>query len=176
MWIIYLLVWTWQPKGSSAAVAYPLRGLEVTHCVFRDALLHTTVVMCGYLHVTVTFLSALTSLALLLWPLSLTMRFCPQNCCSLDVFCFSHHSLQTFCCAWKSQEISSFWDTLTTLSGTNNHSTVKVTLVTFLPHSDIWSEKQLNLLTTSACFYAFSCCHMIGWLNICINKLVYRST
>ena len=29
---------------SSAAVAYPL-----TDCVFREALLHTTVVMCGYL-------------------------------------------------------------------------------------------------------------------------------
>ena len=33
---------------SSAAVAYSLRGL--THCVFRDALLHTTAVMCGYLY------------------------------------------------------------------------------------------------------------------------------
>ena len=41
------------------------------------------------------FLSPLTSLALLLWPLSLTPYFCPQNCCSLDVFCFSHHYLQT---------------------------------------------------------------------------------
>ena len=32
---------------SSAAIAYPLRGL--LHCVFRDAVLHTTVVMHGYL-------------------------------------------------------------------------------------------------------------------------------
>ena len=30
---------------SSAAVAYALSGF--THCVFRNALLHTTVVMCG---------------------------------------------------------------------------------------------------------------------------------
>ena len=40
----------------SAAVTYPLRGLM--HCVFRDALLHTTVVMCGYLpycHLPVSF-------------------------------------------------------------------------------------------------------------------------
>ena len=43
----------------------------------------------------------------------------------------------------------------------------------FLP---IWPKKQLNLLTTSACFYVFSCCHMTGYFNICINKLVYRST
>ena len=50
---------------------------------------------CHFIWVTVTFLSALTSLALLLWPLSLTMHFCPHNCCSLDVFSFSHHSLQT---------------------------------------------------------------------------------
>ena len=33
---------------TSAAVACPLAGL--TRCVFRDALLHTTVVMRGYLH------------------------------------------------------------------------------------------------------------------------------
>ena len=31
--------------------------------MFRDALLHTTVVMHGYFYVTVTFLSALTSQA-----------------------------------------------------------------------------------------------------------------
>ena len=106
--------------------------------------------------ITVTFLSALTSLALL-YPLSLTTRFCPQNCCSLDVF--------NFFCTILCQS---------TLSGTNIHSTVKVTGITLLPHFDIWSEQQLNLFTTSAYFYAFSCCHMIGWLNIWINKLVYQ--
>ena len=70
------------------AVASPLAGL-----VFRDALLHTTVVMCGYLHychLPVSFdqsgPSPLTSL--------INKRFCLQNCCSLDVF-FFHHSLQT---------------------------------------------------------------------------------
>ena len=65
---------------------------------------------------------------------------------------------------------------LLTLSATNNKSTVKFTSITFLPHSDIWSEKQPNLLTVSACLYAFSCCHIIGWLNILIKKLVYNST
>ena len=74
---------------SSAPEAYvALRGFD------RDALLHTTVVMV-VICVTVTFRSALTSLELLLWPLSLAMHLCPQNCCSLDVFCFVHHSLQT---------------------------------------------------------------------------------
>ena len=32
----------------SSAATYPLRGL--VRCVFRDALLHTTVAMSGYLH------------------------------------------------------------------------------------------------------------------------------
>ena len=137
-------------------------------CVFRDALLHTTVVMRGYLrycHLPVSFdqsgPSPLTSL--------INNAFLPAELlltgCFLFFTPFSANSRD--CCAWKSQEISSFWDTQTTLSGTNNHSTVKVTLITFLPISVIWSEKQLNLLTMSACFYAFSCCHMIGWLNIC---------
>ena len=89
--IRYLLDLCFRLK-SSAAVAYPLKGLM--HCVFRDALLHTTVVMCGNAWLS-TFLSALSSLALLLWPLSLTRCLCRQSCCSLDVFYFSYHSLQT---------------------------------------------------------------------------------
>ena len=42
----------------------------------------------------VAFLSIWTSLDLLLWPLSSTRHFHSQNCCLLEVFCFSHHSLQ----------------------------------------------------------------------------------
>ena len=41
--------------------------------------------------VTLTFLSALTSFAILPWPLLLTRHFNAQNCRSLDVFSFSHH-------------------------------------------------------------------------------------
>ena len=54
--ITYLLDLLFRLIRCSAAVAYPLRGL--TCCVFRDALLHTTVVMCGYLcycHLPVSF-------------------------------------------------------------------------------------------------------------------------
>ena len=72
----------------SATVAYPLRGS--TRCVFRDALLHTTVVIVSL------WPSCHLQPVLLLWPLSLTRRFCPENSCSLDVCCFFlHHSLQT---------------------------------------------------------------------------------
>ena len=94
-------------------------------------------------------------------------------CCSLDVFSFTHHSLQsieTF--VHENPRKAAGSDTHTTLSGANNHSTVKVTSITCIPYSDIWSEKQLNLLTMSAGFYAFSFCH-IGSLNVCINKLAY---
>ena len=145
--------------------------------MFRDALLHTTVVMCGclcYCHLPVSFdqsgpspLTSLINNVFLPTELLLTgwfLIFTPFSANSRD------------CCEWKSQESRSFWDTQTTLSGNNNHSMVKVTEIKFLPHSHIWSEQQLNLLTTSACFYAFSCWHMIAWLNICIKKLVYRST
>ena len=58
---------------------------------YRDALLHTTVVMCGCLRYCHRPVSLTT---LLLWPLSLTRHFC-LLCCSLDAFCFSHPSLQT---------------------------------------------------------------------------------
>ena len=51
---IYLTYWC------SAAVDYPLRGL--VHCVLRDVVLHTTVVMHGYLR----YCHLLVSIALLL--------------------------------------------------------------------------------------------------------------
>ncbi len=43
--------------------------------------------------VTVYFLSSLTSLSILLWPLTSTRHFRPHNCRSLDIFSFSDHSL-----------------------------------------------------------------------------------
>ena len=108
----------------SAAVAYPLRGLM--RCVFREAILHTTVVMRGYLrycHLPVSVDQSGPSL--LFWPLWLTRRFCRRTA--------AHWMCLVF---W----MCIFRDTQTTLSGTNNHSMLKVTLITFLPHSDIWSE------------------------------------
>ena len=71
--------------------------------------------------------------------------------------------------SWKSQ-ISGFQNTHTTQSGTHKHFTVKVNCITFIFLSDIWYEKQLNLLTMSAHLCVFSCCHINGWLNISIYK------
>ena len=165
-WVVLgrLIYWT-VLFTSSPAVAYLLGGLK--RCVFIDDLLHTTVVMRDYLSPSCQLW--------LVWPLSLTTRFCPQHCGSLDVYCFSHHSLQTLeTLVWKAQEIRSFCDTESTRSGTNNHSTVKVTLITFHLHSHNWSEKPPNVYTMTTFFNAFSY-HMIGWLNISL-KLVHRST
>ena len=90
--ILLGIYWTFfRGIKSSAAVAYPLRGL--THCVPRCSSAY---------HCCNAWLFALLSHSCQLqpvWPfssaLSLPMRFCPQNCCSEDVFCFSYHSLQT---------------------------------------------------------------------------------
>jgi len=38
--------------------------------------------------VTVAFLSSWNGLAILVWPLASTRHFCPENCCSLDIFSF----------------------------------------------------------------------------------------
>ena len=123
---------------SSAAVTFPLSGLA--RCVFSDALLHTTVGMCGYFCVTVTLLSALTSLDLLLRPLSLPKRFCPQNCCSLDVFLFSHVMHENL----RRSAISEIFKP-PCLAPTIIPSS-KSLRSHFFPIHDIWSEKQLNHL------------------------------
>ena len=76
--------------------------------VFRDALLHTTVVMCGCF----TLLSALSNLALLLWPLSLTR---PAELlltrCFLFFAQFSLNSVVTVVCEnpRRSTLSSQFW-------------------------------------------------------------------
>ena len=48
------------------------------------------------------------------------------------------------------------------LSDTNNHFMVKVLGSHFFPILTFDLKKHLNLLAMSQCFYAFSCCHMIG--------------
>ena len=108
----------------------------------------------------VTILSTLTSLALLLWPLSLTSRFLPaEPLLAWCIFCFSHHSLQTVEAVPRGLAVSEIL-------------TPPCLAPTIIPQS---KSKQLNLIK-SACLYAFRFCHMISWLNIWINKLVYRST
>ena len=62
--------------------------------MFRDALLHTTVVMCGYLcygHLPISFDQSGPS------PLTLLFNnvFLPAELLLTGCFCFSHHSLQT---------------------------------------------------------------------------------
>ena len=92
---------------SSAAVAYPLKGLNC--CVFRDALLHTTVVMHGYLcycHLPASFdqsyPSPVTSL--------INNAFLPTELlltgCFFSPAQFSANSRDI--CVGKSQQINSF--------------------------------------------------------------------
>ncbi len=68
-----VLIWQEQhPVWSSAAVAHLLQGL--TCCAFRDGILHILVVTSGYLSYC-CLLSSLTSLSILLWPLTSTRHF-----------------------------------------------------------------------------------------------------
>ena len=124
------LFWLRLIRLSSATVAYPLRGL--TRCVFRDALLHTTVLMCGYLHY--CCLSA----------------FLPENPRRSAVTeILKPPRLAPIIIQWSKLLRSHFFPILT--FGLNNS----------------WAS-----WPSLHAFIAFSCCHVIGWLNISINKLV----
>ena len=146
-------------------------------CVFRDPLLHSTVVKCGYLHCShlpVSFdhsgPSLLTSLINKLF-LPMELLLSPAGGTG-DIVCAEGRLDPT-----KYQEI---------LKANVQRSVQTLKLKrcwVFRQDNDPkqnccsphWSEKQLNLLAMPACFYAFSCCQMNGWLNICINKLVQCS-
>ena len=88
--VLLCLVLTHKPAISSIKIIYStliehfIRYLlDLLCCCSRDALLHTTVVMHGCLR----YCPLPVSLrALLLWPLSVTTRFCPHNCCSCFLF------------------------------------------------------------------------------------------
>ncbi len=84
-------VLSWQerhPVWSSAAGAHLLQGSMC--CAFRDGILHTLVVTCGYL--SYCFLSIISNQSAHS-PLTSTRHFHPHNCRSLDIFSFSDHSL-----------------------------------------------------------------------------------
>ena len=127
------------------------------------------------------WLFALLSPSCQLWPVCpfssdlshWARRFCPQNCCSLDVFCFSHHSLQTL---------------ETVVRENPRRSAVSEILKppclapTIIPRSKSLRSHFFPILTFGLknswtswprlhAFMHLVCCHMIGWLNICINKL-----
>ena len=156
MVFIRLIFWTY---WSSAAVACPLRGL--TH-VFRDALLHTTVVMCGYLHCChfpVSFDQPS--------PSPQTRDFCRQNYCPLDVFLFFAPCFANSwdCCASAVSEI---------LKPPSLASTI-------IPHSKSLRSHVFSILifclknswTSWPCLHA--CMHLVAVTGLADNKLVYRS-
>lgn len=73
----------------------------------------------------------------------------------------------------KSLQISRFWNTQTSMFGTNNlHS--KGTDIVFLPYS--WFELEQVVWTLSACLNALSCNRVIIWLDIWVNKQLKRCT
>ncbi len=90
VWIVAsVLSWPERhPVWSSAAGAHLLQGS--TCCAFRDGILHTLVVTSGYLsYCCLSIISNQSAHS----PLTSTRHFHPHNCCSLDIFSFSDHSL-----------------------------------------------------------------------------------
>ncbi len=75
-------------------------GFDVL-CVQR-CILHTLVVMIGYLSYTVAFLSSLTSLPILLWPLTSTRHFCSSQPPLTGYLIFFSVNPRDGC-AWKAQ-------------------------------------------------------------------------
>ncbi len=72
-------------------------------------------------------------------------------------------------CAWKSQEADqSVWH--------QQPFHIRSHLNPFLPRSDARFEPQQVIFTTSRCLNALSCCHVNGWLAICVTKQLNRST
>lgn len=63
-----------------------------------------------------------------------------------------------------------FWNTQTTLSGTNIHATVKVTEIKFSPVLTFDVNITSSIWPVSAWVYAWCCYHMIFWLNSCMNE------
>ncbi len=101
-------VLSWQerhPVWSSAVVVHLLQGS--TCCVFRDGILYTLVERV-VIWVTVVFLSSLTSLSILLWPLTSTRHFHPHNCRSLDIFSFSNFFIYIY--IYIKKLIPNFWN------------------------------------------------------------------
>ncbi len=98
---------------------------------------------------------------------------CSRNRDSSDQATFFQSSIVQF---WWPCVNCSLRNTQTSPSGTNNHSMFKVTYIPFLPHSDARFELQQVVFTTSRCLNALSCCHVIGWLAICVTKQLNRCT
>ncbi len=157
---------------SSAAVAHLLQGS--TCFAFRDGILHTLVVTSGYLsYCCISIISNQSAHSPLTSDIDKAFSSTQLPLTGYFLFFWPFSVNPKDGCAWKSQEISSFWNTQTSPSGTNKHSSFKIL---FLPHSDARFELQQVVFTTSRCLNALSCCQVIGWLSICVTKQLNRCT
>lgn len=105
--------------NSSQCFGEAVRKVDSISCfrVFRDALLHSLALSSGYL-------SHCCLLPILLWPLTPTRQQC-------FVFLGPFPVNPRNGCGYKSQVISTFWDTQSS-SGIHNQPILNVTLISFL--------------------------------------------
>ncbi len=110
------------PVWSSAAGAHLLQGS--TCCVFRDGILHTLVVMSGYLsYCCLSIISNQSVHSPLTSDINKSFSSTQLSLTGYFLFFGPFSVNPRDGCVWKYQYISSFWNTQTSPSDTNNHST-----------------------------------------------------
>lgn len=128
----------------------------------RDALLHALVVNKWLFEL----VSTLSSLVILIWPLTLTRDFLSENCCSPDVFYFPGPCLWTTKLAvWENPSRSAVFKIL-------KSACLESATMPCSPFFPI--QMFFIILTMSTCPNALRCCPIIGSLDICINKQLNR--
>lgn len=157
----------WNLLWSSAAVAPP-QGSWCSEMLFLqpccDTWLFELLLLTCQLEPVQPFFSDLLFSHMVFLPTGLMLT----ECFCYFVICIILLKLQRLLCM-KIRGDQQFPRYSNYLSGTNNHSTVKVTQIAFLTHSDVWSEQQLNVSTIPACFMHLVVAN-IGRLDICISN------
>lgn len=126
-------------------------SLSALSCAFWDAFLLTTLAQSDYLEYGKLPLFSSTELRL--------------TGCLFFIALFWINS--TDCCVWKSHEISRYWNTQSSLSGTKKHATVKITMIPFFPYSHAWCAwypKLLERICMILCTARLSTDWLIKWL------------
>ena len=146
----------WDSLWSSAVVASSFDSI----CLRIFSARHSY----DFIWVTVAFLSAPASLAILLWPLTSTSPFLAAEL-TLWMFFTSYWMKCKDRSVWRFQEIRDFRNTQTSRTGTNNHVTLchwdHIFILVFIFDLIInWSAWPLSEWS-----HVLRCCHMIGWLD-----------
>lgn len=141
----------------SAAVTFLLQT-SVLGSAFRDGIPHALTVTNGYLSYCCLSIDLnQTAHFLLTFHINKTFVFTQLSLTGYFLFFRPISVKPGDGSVWKSQQIISFWNTNTSLSGSNNHDTLKVTQIAFFHLFVAQFEHQQAFFNTSRCLKALSC-------------------